>query len=168
MYWGKLLSHGESRENSRRKQLRLRWQCVMIKIFFSYCWYVSISDYFLLLQEALRGDAHQDNTSFVALDEDDFRMVVIENKLGCDMYLKKVEQISDAFELLPPDNSVSVWIPPTRYSDRLNVANESREPRRYAAVQIVEAKVFDLLISMSVVCCQWTLVTYEFSFCFSP
>ncbi|KAH0635119.1 hypothetical protein KY284_037905 [Solanum tuberosum] len=92
------------------------------------------------MKEARRGDAHQDNTSFVALDDDDFRMVVVENKLGCDMYLKKVEQNSDAFELLPPDNSVSVWIPPTRYSDRLNVANESREPRRYAAVQIVEAK----------------------------
>lgn len=92
------------------------------------------------MKEARCGDAHQDNTSFVALDDDDFRMVVVENKLGCDMYLKKVEQNSDAFELLPPDNSVSVWIPPTRYSDRLNVANESREPRRYAAVQIVEAK----------------------------
>ncbi|XP_015087740.1 uncharacterized protein LOC107031055 isoform X1 [Solanum pennellii] len=92
------------------------------------------------MKEARRGDAHQDNTSFVALDDDDFRMVVVENKLGCDMYLKKVEKNSDAFELLLPDNSVSVWIPPTRYSDRLNVANESREPRRYAAVQIVEAK----------------------------
>ncbi|KAJ8532740.1 hypothetical protein K7X08_015629 [Anisodus acutangulus] len=92
------------------------------------------------IKEARLGDAHQDNTCFVALDDDDFRMVVVENKLGCDMYLKKVEQNSDAFELLPPDNSVSVWIPPTRYSDRLNVANESREPRRYAAVQIVEAK----------------------------
>ncbi|KAK6779427.1 hypothetical protein RDI58_021611 [Solanum bulbocastanum] len=92
------------------------------------------------MKEARRRDAHKDNTSFVALDDDDFRMVVVENKLGCDMYLKKVEQNSDAFELLPPDNSVSVWIPPTRYSDRLNVANESREPRRYAAVQIVEAK----------------------------
>ncbi|CAN4121397.1 unnamed protein product [Withania somnifera] len=92
------------------------------------------------IKEACRGDAHQDNTSFVALDDDDIRMVVVENKLGCDMYLKKVEQNSDAFELLPPDNSVSVWIPPTRYSDRLNIANESREPRHYAAVQIVEAK----------------------------
>ncbi|KAM3341348.1 putative protein isoform X1 [Capsicum galapagoense] len=91
------------------------------------------------IKEAHRGDA-QDNTSFVALDDDDFRMVVVENKLGCDMYLKRVEQNSDAFELLPPDKSVCVWIPPTRYSDRLNVANESREPRRYAAVQIVEAK----------------------------
>ncbi|XP_075085926.1 uncharacterized protein LOC107782497 [Nicotiana tabacum] len=92
------------------------------------------------IKEARSGDAHQDNTSFVALDDDDFRTVVVENKLGCDMYLKKVEQNSDVFELLPLDNSVSVWIPPTRHSDRLNVANESREPRRYAAVQIVEAK----------------------------
>lgn len=131
----------------------------MLKIRFSYCWYVS--DYFLLLQEARSGDAHQDNTSFVALDDDDFRTVVVENKLGCDMYLKKVEQNSDVFELLPPDNSVSVWIPPTRHSDRLNVANESREPRRYAAVQIVEAKVVDILIPISGVCCHGTLVAHE-------
>lgn len=92
----------------------------------------------ILLQEQHR---RGDDSSFSALDEEDLQTVIIENKLGCDVYLKKAEQESDAVRLLCPDDYVSLWIPPPRYTDRLNVADETREARCYAAVQIIKAKV---------------------------
>lgn len=75
------------------------------------------------------------------MDEDDFQTVIVENKLGCDIYLKKTEHNSDIVNLLPHDDCTTLWIPPPRYSDRLNVSDESREPRCYVGIQIVEAKV---------------------------
>ncbi|KAI8561923.1 hypothetical protein RHMOL_Rhmol04G0379800 [Rhododendron molle] len=83
---------------------------------------------------------HGNKSTYAALDEDDFQTVIVENRLGCDIYLKRVEQNSDAVELLCHDEHASVWVPPPRYSDRLNVVDESREARRYIAVQILEAK----------------------------
>lgn len=92
-----------------------------------------------LNEEAGSHHKHGDGSNFSALDEDDFQTVIIENKLGCDMYLKK-EHNSDLVELLHHDGSASVWIPPPRFSDRLNVADEFREARYYVAIQILEAK----------------------------
>ncbi|KAF5202036.1 Vacuolar protein sorting-associated protein 13c [Thalictrum thalictroides] len=83
---------------------------------------------------------HGDDSMFSALDEDDFQTVVIENKLGCDFYLKKVEENSESIELLQHEHSASAWMPPPRFSDRLNVAAESRESRCYVAVKIYESK----------------------------
>ncbi|XP_059444630.1 uncharacterized protein LOC132176414 [Corylus avellana] len=80
-----------------------------------------------------------DDPTFSALDEDDFQTVILENKLGCDIYLKKVEH-SDTVDQLHHGDCTSVWIPPPRFSDRLNVADESREERYYVAIQILEAK----------------------------
>ncbi|XP_031738035.1 uncharacterized protein LOC101213129 isoform X1 [Cucumis sativus] len=80
------------------------------------------------------------DATFSALDEDDLQTAVVENKLGCEIYLKRCEQNSDIVDKLSLGDCVSVWIPPPRFSDRLNVADESREPRSYVAVQIIEAK----------------------------
>ncbi|CAL5415223.1 unnamed protein product [Camellia sinensis] len=88
---------------------------------------------------------HGDNLTFAALDEDDFQTVIVENKLGCDIYLRKVEQNSNTAELLCHGECASVWVPPPRYSDRLNVADESREVQRYVAVQILEAKGLSII-----------------------
>ncbi|XP_059643008.1 uncharacterized protein LOC132284858 [Cornus florida] len=93
-----------------------------------------------LNEEAGSCHGHGEDSAFSALDEDEFQTMIIENKLGCDIYLKKVEQNSDTVELLRKDDCASVWIPPLRYSERLNVADECREARRYVAVQIFEAK----------------------------
>lgn len=95
----------------------------------------------LFLQEAGSHHKHGDGSKFSALDEDDFQTVIIENKLGCDIYVKRVEQNSDLVELLRHDDHASVWIPPPRFSDRLNVADELQEARYYVAVQILEAQV---------------------------
>jgi vacuolar protein sorting-associated protein 13A/C len=94
----------------------------------------------LFFQEAGRHRICGDDPTFSALDEDDFQTVILENKLGCDIYLKKVEH-SDAVDQLHHGDYTSVWIPPPRFSDRLNVADESREERYYVAIQILEAKV---------------------------
>nr|GEV02157.1 vacuolar protein sorting-associated protein 62 [Tanacetum cinerariifolium] len=82
----------------------------------------------------------EDGSVFSALDVDDFQTVNIENRLGCDIYLKKYDQSSRTVNLLQCDDGASVWIPPSRYSDRLNSVDDSREGRCYVAVQIVEAK----------------------------
>ena len=55
--------------------------------------------------------------------------------------MKKVEQDSHRVAQLHHGDSASVWIPPPRFSDRLNVVDESRESRCYVAVKIIEAKV---------------------------
>ncbi|XP_061360270.1 uncharacterized protein LOC133304277 isoform X2 [Gastrolobium bilobum] len=81
-----------------------------------------------------------ENTTFSALDEDDLQTVIIENKLGCDIFVKKVEHDVDTVDKLHHGDCASVWIPPPRFSNRLNVADESREARYYVAVQILEAK----------------------------
>ena len=90
------------------------------------------------MQEAGTLHGHGDSSTFAALDEDDFQTVIVEKKLGRDIYLRKVEQNSDTVELLCHDDCASIWIPPPRYSDRLNVADD-RGSRRYVAVQILEA-----------------------------
>ncbi|XP_019418850.1 PREDICTED: uncharacterized protein LOC109329610 isoform X2 [Lupinus angustifolius] len=81
-----------------------------------------------------------DNATFSALDEDDLQTVILENKLGCDIFVKKAEHDEDIVDKLHHDDCTSVWIPPPRFSDRLNVADESREARYYIAVQMLEAK----------------------------
>lgn len=85
-----------------------------------------------------------DDATFSALDEDDLQTVVVENKLGCDIYVKKVEQDVDMVDKLHHGDCASVWIPPPRFSDRLNVLDESREARCYIAVKMIEAKVISI------------------------
>lgn len=109
-------------------------QCIFTRLLFFFF-------FFFLLQEASLSDGHSDNITLSALDEDDFQTMIIENKLGCDLYFRRTEQNFDKMELLQHDKCASLWLPPPRYSDRLNIADESREPRRYVSVQIVEAKV---------------------------
>ncbi|KAK9139107.1 hypothetical protein Scep_008788 [Stephania cephalantha] len=86
-----------------------------------------------------------DDSSFSALDEDDLQTVIIENKLGCDIYLKKADTHLDSIQLLPDEQCASVVLPPRRFLDTLNVAAESRETRRYVAVHIYEAKGLPIL-----------------------
>ncbi|XP_020693465.1 uncharacterized protein LOC110107531 [Dendrobium catenatum] len=83
--------------------------------------------------------------SFSALHEDDLQKVVIENKLGCDIYLRKIEEISEDIELLRSNNHTSLLVPPPRFSDRLNVATKSRETRYYVSIQIFESKGFPIV-----------------------
>ncbi|XP_019431159.1 PREDICTED: uncharacterized protein LOC109338390 isoform X1 [Lupinus angustifolius] len=81
-----------------------------------------------------------EDASFSALDEDDLQTLILENKLGCDIFVKKVEHGEEIVDKLHHGDCTSVWTPPPRFSERLNVADESREARYYIAVQILEAK----------------------------
>lgn len=67
--------------------------------------------------------------------------MVFENKLGCDIYLRKVGKNSETIELLQHDEQASVTIPPPRFSNQLNAADASRRTRYYVAIRIFEAKV---------------------------
>ncbi|KAJ8767440.1 hypothetical protein K2173_017484 [Erythroxylum novogranatense] len=93
-----------------------------------------------LNEEASGQHRYGQDPTYSALDEDDFQTITIENKLGCDMYLKKVEDNADMLEQLHHGDTASVWVPPPRFSDRLKVADEFKEARCYVAIQIVEAK----------------------------
>ncbi|XP_024982723.1 uncharacterized protein LOC112519038 isoform X5 [Cynara cardunculus var. scolymus] len=103
-----------------------------------------------LEQKAIKSDeetsSHNVGEEGSVLDVDDFQTVIIENRLGCDIYVKQYEQneqneqSSSTVKLLEYEDSASVWIPPSRYSDRLNSVEDSREGRCYIAVQIIEAK----------------------------
>ncbi|XP_017974971.1 PREDICTED: uncharacterized protein LOC18603726 [Theobroma cacao] len=92
-----------------------------------------------LIEDTGGASGHED-LAFSALDEDDLRTVIVENKLGNDLFLKRIEQNSEVVDQLHHGDCASVWIPPARFSDRLNVAEESREARYYVAVQILVAK----------------------------
>ncbi|CAK7326271.1 unnamed protein product [Dovyalis caffra] len=83
---------------------------------------------------------HEEDPTYSALDEDDFQTVIIENKLGCDLYLKQIADSTDTGDQLHSDDCASVWIPPPRFSDRLKVVDESREARSYVVIRILEAK----------------------------
>ncbi|MFS7909478.1 putative vacuolar protein sorting-associated protein [Helianthus anomalus] len=91
-------------------------------------------------EEASSHSVGDDGTVFSALDVDDYQTVTITNRLGCDIYLKKFDQSSSTVNLVKCDDSDSVWIPPSRHSDRLNSVDDSREGRCYISVQIIEAK----------------------------
>ncbi|XP_010524589.1 PREDICTED: uncharacterized protein LOC104802610 [Tarenaya hassleriana] len=91
-------------------------------------------------QEAGLSDGNGDFSAFSALDEDDFQTIIVENKLGREIYLKKLEENSDVLVQLCHGENSSVWVPPPSFSNRLNVADSYREARHYMTIQILEAK----------------------------
>ncbi|TYI07189.1 hypothetical protein ES332_A10G210100v1 [Gossypium tomentosum] len=97
-----------------------------------------------LIEEARAHSGHED-MAFSALDEEDLQTLTVENKLGDDLFLKRIEQDSNVVDQLHHGDCASVWIPPPRFSDRLNVAEESREARYSVAVQILFAKGLPLI-----------------------
>uniref|UniRef100_A0A7N0UXF0 PH domain-containing protein n=1 Tax=Kalanchoe fedtschenkoi TaxID=63787 RepID=A0A7N0UXF0_KALFE len=94
----------------------------------------------LIEQKADTHDRQKDDSTLSALDEDDFQTVIIENKLGCEIYLKKVEQNTDSIEVLNHGTCSSIWMSPPRFSDKVNTVDQYREARHYVAVQISDAK----------------------------
>uniref|UniRef100_A0A0D9VFX1 C2 domain-containing protein n=1 Tax=Leersia perrieri TaxID=77586 RepID=A0A0D9VFX1_9ORYZ len=91
-------------------------------------------------QDTVENAKKADDLSCSALDEDDFQRIVFENKLGCDIYIKKHEDNEDIIELLQHENQVSLFMPPPRFSDKLSVLTNSTESRYYVVIQIFESK----------------------------
>ncbi|KAM2018735.1 hypothetical protein ACFX1T_021631 [Malus domestica] len=81
-----------------------------------------------------------EDQTFSALHEDDFQTLIVENKLRCDIYVKRVEENLDRVDRLHHGDYISIWVPPPRFSDRFNVVDESKEAHYYVAIQIHEAK----------------------------
>ncbi|KAM1171463.1 hypothetical protein ACFX2G_022182 [Malus domestica] len=55
-----------------------------------------------------------EDQTFSALDEDDFQTVVVENKLGCENYVKRVEENSQRVDWLHHGDYIFIWVPPPR------------------------------------------------------
>ncbi|KAH9312827.1 hypothetical protein KI387_027862 [Taxus chinensis] len=79
-----------------------------------------------------------------ALEEDNYEKVVIENQLGCDLFFRQYTNNFQDIELLKPDRSALVHLPPPKFTDRLNVVTETNASRHYVAVHILEAKELPL------------------------
>ncbi|KAL4271464.1 hypothetical protein GQ457_13G023380 [Hibiscus cannabinus] len=92
------------------------------------------------LNEEAGAYSGNEDMAFSALDEEDLQTVVVENRLGNDLFIKRIEQNSEVVDLLHHGNFASVWVPPARFSDRLNVAEEARKTRYYVAAQVLFAK----------------------------
>ncbi|XP_078179744.1 uncharacterized protein LOC144573852 isoform X2 [Carex rostrata] len=82
----------------------------------------------------------KNTASYSALNEDDFQKVIIENKLGCDVYFKRVEDMEETIGSLSNESQVSLLMPPPRFADKLNVVTKHAESRYYVAIQIFESK----------------------------
>lgn len=100
---------------------------------------------FLFFQETAENYSNSDNLISSALD-DDVQQVILENKLGCDVYLREFEQNSESTKFLPHNGHVSLFLPTPRFLDKLNVVANSRESRYYVAIQILESEVIQLYL----------------------
>lgn len=103
------------------------------------------------IQESAENFSNVD-LAFSAL-EDDLQKVIVENNLGCDIFIKTVEQISETVDVLQNNTQMTLLMPPPTFSDRLNTVSKSREIRYYVAIEIIESKV---------VC--WVLSSYVYQF----
>ncbi|KAJ1696999.1 hypothetical protein LUZ63_005511 [Rhynchospora breviuscula] len=90
--------------------------------------------------EEAREKLKKSTASYSALNEDDFQKIIIENKLGCDVYFKRVEDMEESIGVLSNESQVSLFMPPPRFADKLNVVPKQVESRYYVAIQILESK----------------------------
>lgn len=76
-----------------------------------------------------------------ALEEDELEKLLVQNKLGCDLYMRKFLDNFDHVECFPSDGSRLVHLPPVRFPDRFIDVNDSRPPRHFVAIHVSQAKV---------------------------
>ncbi|XP_078433928.1 calcium-dependent lipid-binding family protein isoform X2 [Wolffia australiana] len=75
-----------------------------------------------------------------ALEEDDSHKVIVENKLGCGIYIRNGDPSPENIRLLENNEQASVTIPPPRFTNQFNAADMSRRIRHYVAIRILEAR----------------------------
>ncbi|XP_024384462.1 uncharacterized protein [Physcomitrium patens] len=80
-----------------------------------------------------------------ALEEDELEKLLVQNRLGCDLYLRKFLDNFEQVECLSKDASSLVHLPPVRFPDRFVDVTDSRPPRHFVAVHVSEAK--ELLVN---------------------
>ena len=76
-----------------------------------------------------------------ALEEDELEKLLVQNKLGCDLYMRKFVDNFEQVECLPMDESSMLHLPPVRFPDRFLDVNDSRPPRHFVAIHVSQAKV---------------------------
>ncbi|KAG0568137.1 hypothetical protein KC19_7G189300 [Ceratodon purpureus] len=80
-----------------------------------------------------------------ALEEDELEKLLVQNKLGCDLYMRKFVDNFEQVECFPMDGSSLVHLPPVRFPDRFIDVNDSRPPRHFVAIHVSQAK--ELLVN---------------------
>jgi vacuolar protein sorting-associated protein 13A/C len=75
-----------------------------------------------------------------ALEENESQKLVFENRLGCDLYLRKLKDNFEQVELVRKDQSNLVHLPPPRFPDRFINVSDARPPRHFVAIHVSEAK----------------------------
>ncbi len=98
-----------------------------------------------------------------ALEENESQKLVFENRLGCDLYLRKFKDNFEQVELVHKDQSNLVHLPPPRFPDRFINVSDARPPRHFVAIHVSEAKVREthgmyILKSCRVFCCSSGLI----------
>jgi hypothetical protein len=93
-----------------------------------------------------------------ALEENESQKLVFENRLGCDLYLRKFKDNFEQVELVHKDQSNLVHLPPPRFPDRFINVSDAGPPRHFVAIHVSEAKVREMhgmyiLKSCRVSCC---------------
>lgn len=99
-----------------------------------------------LLQEGSDYKEPSPDTFNSALEEDELEKLLVQNRLGCDLYLRKFLDNFEQVECLSKDASSLVHLPPVRFPDRFVDVTDSRPPRHFVAVHVSEAKVQSILL----------------------
>jgi vacuolar protein sorting-associated protein 13A/C len=76
-----------------------------------------------------------------ALEEDELEKILVQNTLGCDLYMRRFVDDFEQVECLPKDSNHLVHLPPARFPDIFVDVTDSRPPRHFAAIHVSEARV---------------------------
>lgn len=75
-----------------------------------------------------------------ALEEDDSEKVLIENKLGHDLYVRTFEDGFLDSRLLKSDKSMDVHMPPPNFPEKIVTSSGLQRNRQHVAIHVVEAR----------------------------
>ncbi|KAG0559465.1 hypothetical protein KC19_10G107200 [Ceratodon purpureus] len=75
-----------------------------------------------------------------ALEEDELEKILVQNTLGCDLYVRRFVDNFEQVECLSKNSNHLVHLPPARFPDIFVDATDSRLPRHFAAIHVSEAR----------------------------
>jgi len=109
------------------------------------------------LQEGSDYKEPSHDTLNCALEEDELEKLLVQNSLGCDLYMRKFVDNFEQVECLPKDGNHLVHLPPSRFPDRFIDVTDPQPSRHFVAIHVSEARVQTLP----------TLIFWTFMFCSS-
>ena len=95
----------------------------------------------IFLQEGSDYREPDHDTLNCALEEDELEKILVQNTLGCDLYVRRFVDNFEQVECLSKNSNHLVHLPPARFPDIFVDATDSRLPRHFAAIHVSEARV---------------------------